>query len=581
MQDMNDADAKAVLELFISREKSRIGLSKSQTFNSAVVDIALRDNRVRDLLATFEPQGDAGRDGTVHKVDRPQLITYLRGVRHSQGILVQAMRKSLTEIFPQRGSRDFDILYQSTFFFHTKEKGEEFFWPKFFNSLLSHIDSTLEDFIHEKIIKPLFHSMLRRIEMAKTLQDSYAATMSAKELPSVPFEHKAVFTYSDIHRLFNSNYVEREEEEAKDIESVPEDFSLPEYVEEAEELLKDFSRKDISVTFLRDFLAQAAVMDAPRGEEAIANKIKQALQTREELAQTEKEIKKGGWGAKNLEKERHRLDDLYTQQHLEVMWFAHGCLQALDAILLGEWKRMAGRLKASTAFYKIIIYHPWRVTQSIRFFKRLIRQRLEELLRPAFLQLITGLQNEAAIKDFNDDCYIIKYHKSRLLFSVNLYVKKHQKLVQLIRTLLQVNPALEEEIIRCPSLVQPLAANLARYSRDNPERLKAVPTDMSFAGTLVEVIRIDFPNKGLLSKSGSLFDLVYDNRDNLAFLQFMRMVAALPARSKQHFLSSPALFRAVWSLAGGGGEAKLRAILGNPADLEQLVQSMDELSKPQ
>ncbi len=581
MQDLNDADAKAVLELFISREKSRIGLSKSQTFNNAVVEMALRDNRVRDLLAKFETHGGATRDGTVHKVDRPQLITYLRGVKHSQGILVQAMRKSLSEIFPQRGTRDFDILYQATPFFHTKEKGENFFWPKFFNSLLSHIDSTIEEFNHEKIIKPLFYSMLRRIEMAKTLQDSYAATMSAKELPSVPFEHKAVFTYSDIHRLFNPNYVEQEEEERKDIESVPDDFSLPEYVEEADELLREFSRKDISVTFLRDFLAQAAVMDAPRGEESIASKIKQVVKTREELEKTEKEISKGGWGVKSLEKERYRLDELYTQQHLEVMWFAHGCLQAVDAILLGEWKRMVGRLKASKAFYKIIINHPWRVTQSIRFFKRLIRQRLEELLRPAFLQLITGLQNEAAIKDFNDDCYTIKYHKSRLLFSVNLYVKKHQKLVQLIRTLLQVNPALEKDIIHCPSLVQPLAANLARYSRENPELLKAVAADKAFAATLVEVIRIDFPNKALLSKSGPLFDLVYSNQDNPNFFQYMRMVAALPARSKQHFLSTPALFRAVWSLAGGEGEAKLRAILNNPAQLEQLVQSMDELSKPQ
>ena len=581
MQDMNDADAKAVLELFISREKSRIGLSKSQTSNDAVVDIALRDNRVRDLLATFEFQGGVARDGTVHKVDRPQLITYLRGVKHSQGILVQAMRKSLSEIFPQRGTRDFDILYQATPFFHSKDKGDDFFWPKFFNSLLSHIDATIEEFNHEKIIKPLFHSMLRRIEMAKTLQDSYAATMSAKELPSVLFEHKAIFTYSDIHRLFNPNYVEREEEEKKDIESAPEDFSLPEYVEEADELLRDFSRKDISVAFLKDFLAQAAAMDGAGGEESIAAKIKQVAKTQEELTKIEKELKKGGWGAKNLEKERHRLDELFTQQHLEIMWFAHGCLQAVDAILLGEWKRMVGRLKASKAFYKIIIYHPWRVTQSIRFFKRLIRQRLEELLRPAFLQLITGLQNEAAIKDFNDDCYTIKYHKSRLLFSVNLYVKKHQKLVQLIRTLLQVNPSLETEIIRCPSLVQPLAANLARYSRDNPERLKAVAADINFAGTLVEVIRIDFPNKGLLSKSAPLFDLVYDNRDNPDFLHFIHMVAVLPGRSKQHFLNSPALFRAVWSLAGGEGENKLQAILGSPAELEQLVQSMDELSKPQ
>jgi hypothetical protein len=581
MQGMNDSDAKAVLELFISREKSRIGLSKSQTFNNAVVEMALRDNRVRDLLATFESQGGTSRDGTVHKVDRPQLITYLRGVKHSQGILVQAMRKSLSEIFPQRGSRDFDILYQATPFFHSKEKGENYFWPKFFNSLLSHIDSTIEEFNHEKIIKPLFYSMLRRIEMAKTLQDSYAATMSTKELPSVPFEHKAVFTYSDIHRLFNPNYVEQEEEEKKDIESVPDDFSLPEYVEEADELLREFSRKDISVTFLRDFLAQAAALDAPRGEESIASKIKQVVKTREELEKTEKEISKGGWGVKNLEKERHRLDELYTQQHLEIMWFAYGCLQALDAILLGEWKRMVGRLKASKAFYKIIINHPWRVTQSIRFFKRLIRQRLEELLRPAFLQLITGLQNEAAIKDFNDDCYTIKYHKSRLLFSVNLYVKKHQKLVQLIRTLLQVNPALEKDVLHCPSLVQPLAANLARYSRENPERLKAVAADKAFAATLVEVIRIDFPNKALLSKSGPLFDLVYDNQDNPNFFQYMRMVAALPARSKQHFLSSPALFRAVWSLAGGESMVKLKAILSNPDELGQLVQSMDELSKPQ
>ena len=455
MTVLTETEGKQVLEQIVSRNKTKVALSKCPLFNASVLEISARDRRILEMLHTFNLAIHEKVDGAVHRLDEPQLLTYLRGVRCAHGLLLQYHRKAVYELFGQAAINVFDEYYK-IFNLVGSDNEEEDLWHRFYAYLNQHIEEALSDYVYEEILKKFFFALVGEIRKAQVYHALFSDKASLTELPSVPFQFKRVFNQPALFELFNPDYVPDSEDVGEDIKNEGGDYTLADYVEEREQLLSQFAKKDIRLAFLKEFLCRAAALDNPKGDVSVTQKLARAMELLSSVKRSESKALGTLWWSKKASDKGMEPAKEYEELHTEIVWFVHGCFQALSVILLGDIRKTAGKLKASQAFYDIILDRQVGALPLKRFFKCLILNRFREFAERPFLQLVRDLMQEAVIKDFNKECYRIEVTKGKVFFSVDLWIKKHEKFAKLVEALTRMSPELEPEIVACPSVMVPL-----------------------------------------------------------------------------------------------------------------------------
>lgn len=585
MSDMSAQDARVVLTHFIARNKANVGLSKSEALNRAVVDITLRDGRVMDLLRSFRDKDRRVVDGTVHSVERPQLMAYLRGVRIAQTHFLQLFRKSVADVFGRHATETFDNYYERSPLL--PREGETGFWPRFSHYLAAFVERILEDFFHDRVLKDYFWAVVKTIKAEdrrqKAKQEQLGGALATTEARSLPLAFEQSFAQADVYRLFNAAYTPplAADEDGEPVTGggTRLDLDYADYLETRHELVSEYARKDVSRGFVKHFLALCCEQDKPKEGLGTWRVFKEAERQLKILNGPKCPKKRGLFDSGVLSKEEcARLKEEYEALAVQAHWFGLGCLWALDNIMLGECKKMAAGIKSSQAFHALLQGdYADDMDAAKSFYMDIILRRMQDGLRERFLRLVQDFKNEAVIKEFGDDAWSVKLKKGSVVFKVGGYVKHNSRFVHLLDSILALNPTLERQLIHCPSVAEVLAANLPKYGKKDPQLARTMLKDNRFVRYLGEVIHIDYATKARMIQDPRLFHVVWLNKENSGFPEFMRLVANTAPKLRQELISQPLMLERIWSICGKEPDTAIfEKIAKNPGNMEFLRQHLTD-----
>ncbi len=578
MNTLEKNDARAVLEGFILRHKAEISPSKCPHFNAAVSETCLRDKRVIDLLRTFENCNGEKETGTVQEMERPQLLAYIRGVKNSLKILLQAFRKSVFIVFSDQVVTVFDDYYSKYPLVADPDAPDESLWAQFGVFLQRYVDDNLEGFSYDTYIQPFFRRVVRDIENSESPTDDYAGNVSSREAPSLRLVFAAEPDHAEVLRLFNPD---RDFTDQKGDKKKLPDNVFSKYAETAEEVVSTFARKNIGKSCIHILLNQAAAMDKIKSSLSINTVLPLAMQTRAKLLAANTKLQKAKWlGKKDAQKKVQQLEEKLARLDEQVLWYAYGCLQCMQQIYIEGWRRMASKLKASHSLYNAVALNQITHQTIEAFFDMMILNHVAGKVTRSFNTLVNDLMNEAVIKEFASEAGQVKLSKGKLTLKVDGFIKQHKKFSSMVRSLLNVNPALEPRLIACPSVAGPLAAALSRASKSDPASVRAISRDTALVKKMETAIRTDYPLKRLLATDCDFFELFWAHREDESFIAFLAAVAEGPLKVRKQFHSSPRLYRTVWSMTDNGQDKDtMEILLNNPAHIEHIASCGDDQLK--
>lgn len=573
--DTEDSDCAtrhitAVMQLF----KSRIGLSKSATFNDSVVEIATRDHEAVRLADLFMQEVARKGEAKAKKENPPlELIAYLRGVKNAQMYVLQMFRTKIFEAFDQSVVARFDESFESCMFLRSADNSLHNkhcdFWSEFGAFLNERIDSVIGTYVLENFQLPLFRKVLETIESSIDSARKQGGQAMLSQLASTPFSFKLTIPFTRILANFNAAHDPDEPETV----NTSHHAGICTLVEEDAGLIGRYSNKGVTKDSLRLFLGIVADADNPRKGLCMQDMYDRYGTCVDQLEIEQEKSSKRLWGAGKKSEREELLEKERAQSGAQIVWYAQGALHAMDILLLQEFKAAAqNQLKAGREFYEIVQISHCGIQNARKFFQFLIIKRFEQRMSEVFHAFVHSLRQEAALKSFNDDCYYLKPAKGAVRFTLDVFLKQNMKFVSILRTVLRVSPTLETELATCPSIAYPLAANFARFHKKDPARAKAILKSRTMAARMAALLRMDHLFKDMLTHKALFFALTWKTRKDPAFLSFLQAVVDASPQARKPLLESPGAIAALWRMHHCEPEVGIHTyLLGRPQDLLHFI----------
>ncbi|WP_027184469.1 hypothetical protein [Desulfovibrio inopinatus] len=571
------------MRTFYERMRNRIGISKSDVFNDGILDVALADEQASIYACTIQQLIDNGEEVPDFAPGaQPKLLTYLRGIKCVQTLILQALRKTVFDVFGSDILARVDKLAMSKALV-TQDTPGEYLWPSLSQFLNKHINTVLRKYVEDDVIRPLFFSCLDEVENFQTfvkVDDS----VSVNELPSVPFNYKFKLEFVDLFKLFNadSTYVdpvaEQEEEENPLARRRGLDNSLVSFVRRNSSIIENATAKKGAYPFLKEFISVAGTQDTPRNDPSVMELCRNAEKELDSIGFAKKKLKRAIWGSKRkaLKAQISHHEIQFAIYRDQLIWFTRGVINGFEIYVTTQWRKSANTIfKCGTDFHDIVLATQFSADSFSDFFRALIAKRMAEKLEHRLNALAYSLRNEGLVKEYNNRSYEISKTKQYIRLRLELQIKKNLKLIKTIHTVLRINPGLRHEILRCVSLAPTLANLTMRYQEERPAFVKKIMFDTDFASILGDLILQDVNMKALLIQKPGLLRIVFQEKKNPIFRKFMRLVSNAKPAVKNALLGDPLLLFGLWKQGVADPTlAKVNAILDQPLTFEHFRESV-------
>ncbi len=548
------------LERFLQRHKGVVGLSKSEHFNQTVLAVALRDPWAGGLARSLaaQPGGDDSAPG---------LAMFLRGAKNALALVLTAVRKTLFSSFGQEALTLFDALGEKA----PAVSGPfgRSFWPHLARTLRYKRRDVVEAAVMLETVLPCFS------ELRSAVAGSVTPGKDEVESGTVSFGFKRERERMDILRLLNTEYALPHEEEQREI-----DHSVADYAEARERLLSLFQQRHPAMGRVRDLVSRAVAADHPKKGETVTEKRKRAAKHFSSVVDLSCESATDfdlSARKRTPDKDCPEAETEFRAAHAEVVGYVRGVLAAVEAVLLGEIKALAEALDAAKPYEESVLAGPFGAAVFARFIENMVLTSVLDGMEARLRRLFQDLRNEGVVKELGESSLHVGVKGPALQVQVSLLLTRHGPYMRKTNALIALNPALEGELARCASLVEPLVHVLSLWQKKDPSAVVRLAGDTGLARRLGEIIHLDYAFKSLLLSEPTFLSFVLGNLRGEGFLGLLRHLAAANPKIRRLAVADPRILRAVWLVEKKYPDIGFAAaILSRPMELQGLADSLNQ-----